>query len=310
MRAIQPAVLGVTPEQMANVSPAFLREPYVAVPAPTGTSDFWCARAYQRPLLALLVLVGLVLLIACVNVASVILARATARRHEIGVRLALGATRRQSGPQLMLERLLLSAAGAALGLIVATWGGALLVAQLSMLDTQVVLDLRPDATVIAFTAIVASFTTILFGVAPALHATCVHPIAALRGRVGGRGDDGAAQPTSVLIAAQLSLSVVLVLGATLFVRSFERLVHAPLGFDADRVLLASIDTGRVPASPDARTGLYQRIADAMARVPGVQRAAAATFTPLSPSTQTPLVTRAEWAEAVVGPGWLETFGTR
>ena len=310
MRALQPAILGVAPEKMADVRPPFLREPYVAVPAPSGTDFSRLRTRYQSSLLVLLALVGLVLLIACVNITTVMLARANARRYEIGVRLALGATRAQLWPQLLLESLLLSAAGAAIGLIVAGWGGALLVGQLSRVNSQLVLDLKPDTTVILFTVVVASFTTILVSVAPALHATRVHPVTALRGHAKGRGNDGAARPTSVLMAAQLSLSVVLVLGAALFVKTFERLVHAPLGFDADRVLLASIDTGRVPASPDARTGLYQRIADAMARVPGVERAAASTFTPLSQATQAPLVTRAEWAEAVVGPGWLETYGTR
>jgi putative ABC transport system permease protein len=311
MRALQPAILGVAPEKLADVRPPFLREPYVVVPSATGISDFSRLRTrYQGSLMVLLGLVGLVLLIACLNIATVMLARANARRYEIGVRMALGATRAQLWPQLLLESLLLSAAGSAIGLVFASWGSALLVGQLSRLDAQIVLELEPDAVVIGFTAVLASFATILFGLAPALHATRVRPITAQRGRAGARGEDGAAGPTSVLIAAQVSLSVVLVLGAALFMRTFERLVHAPLGFDADRVLLASIDTGRVPASPEARTALYQGIADAIARVPGVERAAPSTFTPLSGATRAPLVARAEHAEAVIGPGWLETYGTR
>ena len=311
MRALQPAILGVAPEHMRDVRPPFLREPYVAVPASTGTSDFSRLRMrYQRSLIVLLGLVGLVLLIACLNIATVMLARANARRYEIGVRMALGATRAQLWPQLLLESLLLSAAGGAIGLVFASWGSALLVGQLARLDTPMVLELKPDAIVIGFTAVVASFTTILFGIAPALHATRVRPVTALRSHAGARGDDGAARPTSVLMAAQLSLSVVLVLGAALLVRTFDRLAHAPLGFDADRVLLASIDTGRVPLSLEARTALYQGIADAIARLPGVERAAPSTFTPLSDAARAPLVTRAEVAEAVIGPDWLETYGTR
>ena len=185
LRSIQPAVLGVTPERMKDVRPEFLREPFVAVPAPTGTADFMRPRL-QRPLLTLLVLVGLVLLIACVNVASVLLARATERRHEIGVRLALGATRRQLLPQLMLESLLLSGAGAALGLLFATWGSRALVAQLSMLDTELLFNLAPDWRVLGFTIAISAASAVLFGTAPALRATSVHPISALRGpgRVG------------------------------------------------------------------------------------------------------------------------------
>ena len=311
LRALQPAILGVTPEEMADVSPSFLREPFVAVASPTGTSDFSRLRTrYQSSLVTLLVLVALVLAIACVSVATVLLARANARRYEIGVRMALGATRAQIWPQLLLESVLLSAIGAIVGVLLAGWGGALLVAQLSTLDTQIVLDLTPDVRVLAFTAVIATLTTILFGVGPAMHATRVHPVAVLRGRAVGRTDDGSARPTSVLIAAQLSLSVVVVLGAALFVRTLDRLAHVPLGFDADRVLLVSIETGRVSTSIEERTALYQRIADTIARVPGVERAAASTFTPLSKATQTPIMARSERAEAVVGPDWFETYGTR
>ncbi len=195
-------------------------------------------------------LVALVLLIACVNVASVLLARATARRHEIGVRLALGATRRQLIPQLMIESLLLSAAGAALGLLLASWGSRALVAQLSSLDTEVLFNLTPDWRVLGFTIAISAATAVLFGTAPALRATSVHPISALRGSRGSRGaSEGSARLTSGLVVLQIALSLMLVVAAGLFIQTFGRLLSVPLGFDSDRVLIASVDTARARVDP-------------------------------------------------------------
>ncbi len=311
LRTLQPAILGVTEQQMADVSPQFLREPFVAVPAPTGTSDFSRLRTrYQSSLVTLLVLVGLVLVVACVNVATILLARANGRRYEMGVRLALGATRRQLWPQLLVESLMLSAAGTVAGLLVSRWAGSLLVAQFSRLDVQLVLDLRPDVRVVAFAAGAGILTALLFGLAPAVHATRVQPVAALKGRTGARGDAGTTRTTSVLIALQVSLSLVLVLGAALFVRTFERLLQVPLGFDADRVLIVSVETARIAATPEERLALYQRIADGVAATPGVARAAASTFMPLSRAAQAPVLAQAARAEAAVGPGWFATCGTR
>ena len=245
LRSIQPAVLGVTPDRMADVLPSFLREPFVAVPAPTGTSDFSRLRVqYERPILTLLVLVGLVLLIACVNVASVLLARATARRHEIAVRLALGATRRQLIPQLMVESVLLAMGGATVGLLLAAWGSRGLVAQLSRLDTEVLFNLTPDWRVLGFTGVMTLATAVLFGMAPALRATSVLPVSALRGPGGSRAPESGARLTSGLIVVQIALSVTLVVAAGLFIRTFGRLLSVPLGFDSDRVLIATIDTAR------------------------------------------------------------------
>ena len=309
LRSIQPAVLGVTPEHMKDVKPGFLTEPFVAVPAPTGTADFVRPRL-QRPLLTLLVLVGLVLLIACVNVASVLLARATARRHEIAVRLALGATRRQLIPQLMLESLLLSGAGAALGLSFATWGSRALVAQLSMLDTELLFNLAPDWRVLGFTIAISAATAVLFGTAPALRATSVHPISALRGR-GARGtSEGSARLTNTLVSLQIAVSLMLVVAAGLFIQTFRQLLTVPLGFDSNRVLIASVDTARSRAAEADRLAFYQRLADAVRGVPGVEHAAASMDTPLSPARQSPLLAKAEWVQSVVAPGWFAAYRTR
>ena len=310
LRSIQPALLGVTPDRMADVLPSFLKEPFVAVPAPTGTSDFSGLRVqYERPILTLLVLVGLVLLIACFNVASVLLARATARRHEIAVRLALGATRRQLIPQLMVESVLLAMGGATVGLLLATWGSRGLVAQLSRLDTEVLFNLTPDWRVLGFTGVMTLATAVLFGMAPALRATSVLPVSALRGPAGSRAES-AWRSTSGLIVVQIALSVTLVVAASLFIRTFGRLLSVPLGFDSDRVLIATVDTARAHVDASERLSYYQRLAEAVGRVPGVAKAAASTDTPLSRASQAPLLVKADRVQNAVGPGWFAAYGTR
>jgi predicted permease len=311
LRSIQPAVLGVAPERLADVMPPFLREPFVAVAAPTGTSDFSRLRVqYERPLLTLQVLVGLVLLIACVNVACVLLARAAGRRHEMAVRIALGAARRQLVPQLLVESVLLAAAGATVGLLLASWGSHALVSQLSAFDTAVTFNLRPDWRVLGFTIAIALATAIVFGTAPAFRATNVQPLSALRGPRGSHGTIGSARLTSGLTVLQIALSLMLVVAAGLFVRTFGRLLSVPLGFDSGRVLVATVDTARAGIDPVERLSFYERLAEAVSRVPGVAHAAASMDTPLSRARQAPVLLKAERVESVVAPGWFATYGTR
>jgi predicted permease len=311
LRSIQPQVLGVAADRMADVSPSFLSEPFVAVPAPTGTSDFSRLRVrYQRPLLTLLVLVGVVLLIACVNVASVLLARATARRFEFGVHLALGAARRQLVWQLLIESLLLSAAGALAGLLLAAWISRALVSQLSGLDRDLVFNLEPDWRVLAFTAFASLLTAILFGTGPAFRATSAPPAVALRGSSGARSmSTSTGRLTSGLTVLQIALSVILVVAAGLLIRTFGRLLSVPLGFDSGRVLIVSVDTARARVDPSERLSFYQRIAEALAEVPGAAGAAASTNIPLSDANQSPVLFKAERVESVVGPGYFGTYGT-
>ena len=296
---------------MADVRPAFLKEPFVAVPAPTGTSDVSRLRVqYQRPILTLLVLVGLVLLIACVNVASVLLARATARRHEIAVRLALGATRRQLIPQLLVESVLLAMAGATVGLLLSAWGSRGLATQLTRLDTEVLFNLTPDWRVLGFTGVTTLATAVLFGIAPAFRATSVLPVSALRGPGGSRAPEAGGRVTSGLIVMQIALSVALVVAAGLLIRTFGRLLSVPLGFDSDRVLVATVDTARARVDPAERLSYYQRLAETVGRVPGVAQAAASTDTPLSKASQAPVLLTAERVRNAVGPGWFAAYGTR
>jgi predicted permease len=311
LRSIQPNILGVAPDRLADVRPSFLKEPFVAVAAPTGTSDFSRLRVkYQQPLVTLLVLVGVVLLVACVNVASVLLARATGRRFEFGVRLALGAARRQLVSHLLLESVLLSVAGAVLGLVLAGWISRALVAQLSGLDTQLVFNLEPDWRVLGYTALASLATAILFGTAPAFRATSAPPAVALRASGGARSmSEGPARLTSSLIVIQVAMSVMLVVAAGLLIRTFGHLLDVPLGFDSRRVLIVSVDTARARVDSAARLPYFQQIADAVAHVPGVSGASASIHIPLSAANQAPILFKAERVESVVGPGFFGVYGT-
>jgi predicted permease len=275
LRAAQPQIReGALPRQGRTT---FLREPFVLEPAAAGTSML--RERFARPLTALLAVVAMVLLIASANIANLLLARGMARRHEWSVRLALGASRWRLVRQLLSESVVLTVAGTVVGLFFARWATRLLVAQLDTPLKPVALNLSFDWRVIAFTTAIMATVAIVFGVMPAQRATRVAPIDALReqGRMPG-GASSSGGWSAGLIVAQVALSLALVIAAGLFVRTFERLAHAPLGFDRDRILLATITAPTVP--PADRNLLYQRLVRAAASVPGVAQAGGSLDPPI------------------------------
>ena len=314
LRAMQPEMHG------SIRMPRFARDPFTLVSAATGTDIPGTVRQrYQRPLLTILMVVALVLLIACANIANLLLARAAARRHELSVRIALGAPRWRLARQLLVESLVLAGIGAVAGLAFAAWGSRALVAQLSTAVSPVALDLSIDWRVFGFTAAVTLATVVLFGTLPAVRAARIAPIDAMKEH--GRGTpSGAGRGLSgSVVVAQVALSVVLVVAASLFVRTFGRLATMPLGFDRDRVLMVTVDTSRAHVDPAARLPFYHRLVDAVAAVPGVEHAAGSTSTPVSAglpggvkvsgTSPTPESERlALWTE--VTPRWFATYGTR
>jgi len=255
----------------------YLAEPLTLVDASGGHSSL--RESYRRPLLIMMVVVGLVLLIACANIANLLLARATARSHEWSVRLALGASRARLARQLLVESLLLAAMGAMAGVIVAQWGSHLVVSQLA--TDAVYLDLPVDRRMLAFNAVVTLVAVIVFGVAPASRAARGAPIDAMRDRGRSNTAPGRVAVSNTLVVTQVVLSLVLVICALLFLRSFGRLTRVPLGFDRDRVLLAEIDARRSELAPEARLGVYERIREHVRGVPGVDKAAVSIVAPLS-----------------------------
>jgi predicted permease len=303
----------------------FLKNPFTLVPASMGTSQL--RRRYERPLLATLVIVGLVLLIACGNIANLLLARAAARRHELSVRLALGATRWRLVRLLLVEALALSSIGALAGLVFARWAGPMLVAQLSTSVTRVTLDLSLDWRVLAFTIAVAAATAVLFGTAPAFTARRIAPIDALKEQGRGVLGDGRTGLSGSLVVAQVALSMVLIVAAGLLVTTFERLATLPLGFDTERVLIVTVDVSRAPIDPANRIPFFHQLVAAVAAVPGVAGAGGSMATPVGGSNllgfiDLPGAPPAQpepgpvpfWNSRMtmlnqITPGWLATYGT-
>src|SRR3954447_6769923 len=320
IRGVQPQIRDATmpPDWRPADAEKYLREKFTLVPAGGGNSLL--GRRYQRPLLTLLVVVGLVLLIASANIANLLLARATARRHELSVRIALGASRWRLARQLLAESLVLASSGAVAGMLIAMWASRLLVRQLSTPGaSQVVLDLSPDWRVLLFTIGVAAATALLFGTVPALRASRVAAMEALKEHGRGASSDSRAGLASGLVVAQVALSLVLVVAAGLFMRTFSSLATARLGFDRDRVLLVNINAQRTGVAPADRVATFERIRQRVRGVPGVASAAVSLVTPVSGSVwdnridvsggvDLPERERQSNFNAIT-PGWMTTFGT-
>jgi putative ABC transport system permease protein len=297
LHALTPIVREATmpPNLDAEGRAKYLKEPFTVTPASTGTSSL--RRTYRTALFTLSAVVGLVLLIACVNLANLLLARATARQKEFAVRLALGASRPQLVRQLLVESLLIAIAGAGLGLLLARWASALLVCQLSPAGTTfpIVLDLTLDWRVLGFTITAAIVTSLLFGLAPAFRSTDLSAGALIKSSTRSIASGWSRFNTEkLLIAAQIALSLVLVFGAALFVRSFTSLATLDPGFSPQGVLLVDVNLRRGNFSNEQRRVIYDRLIDEARAIPGVQAIAAANVTPIS---------GAAWEEAIEVPGF-------
>ena len=235
---------------------------------------------YGRSLQILLAVCGLVLLIACANVANLLLARAVSRRTQTAVRLAIGATRTQIVTQALVESVLLAVAGGIAGLLVAM-GAARLLLALAFSNAQFLpISTRPSVLVLLFAFGLALLTGIVFGAAPAWFATRTDPVDALRGSGRSTTDHSSIARTALLIV-QATLSVVLVAGATMLARSLTKLEHQDFGYQVkDRVL---VSLNRPPASytQPKLAALYREIEDRLNRLPGVQGSGLALYNPLT-----------------------------
>jgi putative ABC transport system permease protein len=236
----------------------------------------------RSSLLVLLGAVGFVLLIACANVANLLLARAASRHKEIAIRRALGAGRLRVLRQLLTESLLLSIMGGTLGLLLAMWGVDLLVAQ-SPLDIPRLREIGLDARVLSFTLAISALTGIIFGLAPALHSSKVDLNDALK--EGGRGStEGNARNRvrSLLVISEIALSLVLLVGAGLLIKSFMRLRAVDPGFDASHVLVTPLSPSKAKyAEIEQQRNFLREVLGRLEAVPGVEAAALVSPLPLS-----------------------------
>lgn len=291
-------------------------EPLTLVAAATGNSPL--RSRFETPLVAMVAAVALVLLVACANIASLLLARALARHRELSVRLALGSSRGRIARLLFIESLIVALTGAAIGLVFASGGGALLVRQLSTWQNTVSLDLAIDWRVLAFTAALACLSAITAGVAPALMLKSVTPGEGLRDAGRGISGDRRFAVRSTLVVAQIAVSLVLIVAAGLFLRTFASLTRLPLGFVPEPLLVTELNLQASGGPPQERGARVERLRDATAGVPGVRSAAVSSVR---------LLTGGGWASGGVAigdgpmspprpllwlngttPGWFETMG--
>ena len=202
--------------------PQVIPEQLSLSPAATGISNL--RQQFSQPLLILMAVVSVVLLIACANVANLVLARSAARLPEFSMRLALGAGRWRLVRQLLVENVILATLGGLVGFLLARWATALLVTFMSSGRTPIVLSLEPDARILAFTALVSVLTGVLCGLVPALRASRVDVVSGLKGQARGSiGGSHWLRPGKILVVSQVALCLLLLFGAGLFVRSLQAL---------------------------------------------------------------------------------------
>jgi predicted permease len=311
LSAISPAILeetiysGWTAEHREN----FLATRYGAIPAGTGVSAL--RRQYETPLWLLLGATGLVLLIACANIANLMLARASARERELAVRSALGASRGRLIRQLLTESLLLAGTGALLGVWLAQSLSSSVVSLLSGESTPLFFRLNVDSRLLAFTAGVGVLTCLLFGLVPAVRATRVAPVA---GMTGGRGLTASRERSGLrrgLVVAQVALSLVLLVGALLFGRSLYNLTVIDTGFQQEGILQLDV---RYWASRGQRIPIQEGLTEALRATTGVEAVALVSHVPLGGSSWNDNIFvegregyRGESRFNNIGPGYFETL---
>lgn len=267
-----------------------LPKQFVAV-VPAGAGVALMKEQYGRSLQMLFGVCGVVLLIACANVANLLLARAVARRGQTAVRVAIGASRRQLVSAALVESVLLAVAGGAAGLLVAVGTARLLLSLAFSAVRFLPISVQPSLPVLAFAFGLSMLTGIAFGIAPAWFATRTDPIDALRG-AGRTTRDHASLTRQMLLVAQATLSVVLVAGATMLARSLDNLQHQNFGFEARGRIVVSVNRPPTLYTPERLAALYRQLEDRLNRLPGVRGSGLALYNPLTDN----------WSEGVLVAG--------
>jgi predicted permease len=245
-------------------------------PAATGLSHL--RNEFSSPLKILMAVVGLVLLVACANVANLLLARATSRQREIAVRMSMGATRTRLIRQSVVESMLLAAVGLILGVWLAWWAAKLLLAMVSAEPEPLPLRVTPDFHVLGFTLLIAALTVLLFGIAPAFRATQLEMVPSLKEGRGTTASRSHNRLANSLIIGQVALSLVLLVGASLFLRSLVNLTNVDTGFNKQNVLMTSMDPVGAGYQENADwESTMQRIEEQVNALPGVRASSFAFF---------------------------------
>jgi putative ABC transport system permease protein len=257
----------------------FLRMTLDVMPGGAGQNE--AKQFLEAPLWAMMAMVGLVLLIACANVANLMIARSTARQKEIAIRLAMGASRLQLVRQLLVEGALLSLLGGLLGLVMLPWTLRLLFGIMPHMDPPIRFETGVNLTVLAFVLAVSLLTAVLFGLAPALRATRPDLATTLKEQAGAVAGGGHAGWRKVLAAAQVSLSLLLLIGAGLFVRSLQNLKDLNPGFEVTNLLSFSVDPTLSGYKPERAKQFYKQLTQELKALPGVRSGALCVVAPLS-----------------------------
>jgi predicted permease len=275
-------------------------------------------RQFSSSLVLLMMMVGAVLLIACGNVAALLLTRASARQREIAVRLSLGARRSRLIRQLLTESVILALCGGALGLLVAKWAGNVLLALLSSGRQVIALELHLDTRVLAFTAVVCVVCGLMFGLAPALRATRVDLLSSLKQSSSG-SFSGRLTAGKFLVAGQVALCLLLLVSASLLLRTLQTLEEVNLGFDRQNILLFTVRPGLNAYKGDQLDQFYLEMQRRMQRLPGVESVSFADRNPIGQGTSstsgtipgyTPGTKGVTIYRHIVGPDYFDTLGIR
>ena len=282
--AISPGILAATvPSNYDAIATKDYRSFHIgALPAATGMS--WLRKDYDDPLGLLLTLSGLVLLIACANLANLMLARAGARQREMALRLTLGASRARLLRQLLAESLLLAAMGTVAGVLLAQILSRAMVAFLTTQQSPIYIQLAPDWRVLGFAAVLAILTCILFGLVPAIKASHTEPGAVMK--TGGHGSTAGHDRfvlRRALVVTQVALSLVLLTAAFMFVRSFRNIIHVNAGFQQNGILVTYIDFSQLKLPKEREMSFQQELFSRVRAIPGVASAAQVLMVPLSHS---------------------------
>ncbi len=316
LESLSPGIMQATlpPIYRPDAAKKYLANKLEATPGETGVSGL--RREYERPLWLLLATTGVVLLIACANLANLLLARASIREREVAVRLALGASRGRLIRQLLAESLLLALLGATVGVALAQVLSRVLISFLTTANNPLFLGIGMDMRVLGFTMAVAVLTCVLFGLAPALRATHIAPVTALRS--GGRSTTAGRERFGLrraLVVTQVALSLVLLVGSLLFARSLQKLMSVDPGFRPEGILAVQLNLSGAQYAKERLPAVHRDLLQRAASKAGVAAIAQVAMAPISGSGWNGTV-RIQPTDAGkesffnrTGPDYFRTMGT-